>query len=122
MSADGHLFVSHAAAFTSIFFYSANPFVPESARISAAPAAGVSAVVPVSFLEQTTSGLVWVHELINSALDDLAQSTGASALPASRRAMVQLGATAASFFDAQAAGEIRSSEATTRSAITTTGA
>lgn len=119
VSDDGRLYTSHAAAFTSIFYYSANAFVPLAAQITSPPAAGITALIPESFLEQTEAGLVWSRDLATSASAALAEGRTADARLAVRRAGVQLEASADSFFDAEAGSEITAIEATARSSDVT---
>jgi outer membrane protein assembly factor BamB len=110
-SADGRMYVSHAAALSSLFTCTIDPFlaargVPPAYRLPAAPQAGVTALEPESMTVQVREGITWVRSLDARALEALSGGDLDSALTATRRGHVQLAATEVSIDDAVARGEL----------------
>jgi hypothetical protein len=113
-SADGRMYVSHAAALSSLFTCTIDPFlatrgVPPDYRLPAPPQAGVTALEPESMTMQVREGITWVRALDAEALEALSGGELDSALTATRRGHVQLAATQVSIDDAVARGELKKS-------------
>lgn len=113
-SADGRMYVSHAAALSSLFTCTIDPFlatrgVPPAYRLPAPPQAGVTALEPESLTVQVRESITWVRALDAQALQALSGGELDSALTATRRGHVQLAATEVSIGDAVVRGELEKS-------------
>jgi len=105
--------VSHLALLSTIHWNTLNAFLPPELQLPSAPLAGITVLEPGSFQGQATAGLAWVKTLDAEALAELPGGDVAKARTSVRRGKVQLGATADTLDEAEAAGEISAAEAAT---------
>lgn len=68
-SAEGDIYVSHAALLSSIVYYWLNATVPRRFKIDGPPLAGISALEPVSPTEHAAETIAWMQ----TRLDDIAE-------------------------------------------------
>jgi len=113
---DGSVYVSHAAIFSSVMYYGLNGLLPAELQQPFAPVAGVSAYEPVSFVDLATQGAAWSGECSRQAKAALDQKKPDidHALISVRLAIGQLQATADTFTDSAAAGQLGTGDAATR--------
>ncbi|MBI5506401.1 MAG: PQQ-binding-like beta-propeller repeat protein [Deltaproteobacteria bacterium] len=120
VGADGAVYVSHGAIFSTLFWNSLNGFLSDpQVRQPFAPLGGITALRPVSPLEQALQGVMWVHDLARQAReqnDDAKKGSLDTARTAAERGVAQLSASSASMLDAAAQAEIAAPEATSRAA------
>jgi len=108
---DGTVQASLGSILGSINFFAINPLLQSFGLgppflYPGTPLAGVQVLEPLSFLDLVIDGIDWVQELDALALAELPGGNLETAFSATRRGRVQLGATADSIDDAEAAGEI----------------
>jgi hypothetical protein len=106
---DGTLHVSLGSILGSINAFAINLLLqglPPIFLYPGTPVGGVQVLEPLSFLDLAVDGIDWVQELDAAALAELPGGDLETAFTATRRGRVQLGATADSIGDAEAAGEI----------------
>ncbi len=108
---DGTLQVSLGVILGSINFFAINSLLQDFGLgppflYPGVPVGGVQTLEPLSFLDLAIDGIDWVQELDAAALAELPGGDLETALTATRRGRVQLGATADSIEHAKAAGEI----------------
>jgi outer membrane protein assembly factor BamB len=110
---DGTLHVSLGSILGSINAFAINNIlllvgVPPGSPLlyPGTPVGGVQVLEPLSFLGLAVNGIDWVQELDAAALAELPGGDLETAFTATRRGHVQLGASADSIGDAEAAGEI----------------
>lgn len=104
--ADGSIYLSHGSFLTSISYYGTNPSLPPQLRSSMMPVGGITALGPVSYLEQSMAGIDWIGELEADAQTAIAQGDYLTAVVAVQRARTQALATADSIADATDEGEV----------------
>lgn len=104
--ADGSIYLSHGSFLTSISYYGTNPSLPPQLRSTMAPVGGITALGPVSYLEQSMAGINWIGDLEADARAAIAQGDYLAAVVAVQRGRTQAVATAGSVMDAENANEV----------------
>ena len=113
VNSNGSLYISHAGAWSSVFFYGLNQILPPELQMPGPPLAGLSAIGPLSFRQLAVDGIQWVKALNTQALTELAGGDVDSAFTAVRRGHYQVAATLGTVGDAVAEGEIDAGTAQT---------